>query len=135
MAVILGLSPHFINNAVALLIDGHIDYACEEERLNREKKTRKFPVLGIHELLSKTKLSLEDVDVVGLSCLSGSQNNLFPRVVELLRKKGMNEVLVIGGGIIPEEDITFLRERGISRCFGPGTSIKDVSEFIKQHVH
>lgn len=76
----------------------------------------------------------EDVDVVGLSCLSGSHNSLFPRVVDLLREKGMSDVLVIGGGIIPEEDIPCLKEKGISACFGPGTSVKDVARYIREHV-
>ena len=76
----------------------------------------------------------EDVDVVGLSCLSGSHNTLFPRVVSLLREKGMEEVLVIGGGIIPEEDIPYLKESGISACFGPGSSIKDIADFIRERI-
>ena len=76
----------------------------------------------------------EDVDVVGLSCLSGAHNTLFPRVVSLLREKGMEDVLVIGGGIIPEDDILYLKERGISECFGPGSSIKDIAEFIRERI-
>jgi methylmalonyl-CoA mutase C-terminal domain/subunit len=76
----------------------------------------------------------EDVDVVGLSCLSGSHNYYFSRVVELLRERGMNDILVIGGGIIPDEDIPYLREKGISACFGPGTCIKDVATFIREHM-
>jgi len=76
----------------------------------------------------------EDVDVVGLSSLSGSHNTHFPRVVELLSKKGMPDVLVIGGGIIPDKDILFLKKRGISECFGPGTSIKSITEFINRNV-
>jgi methylmalonyl-CoA mutase C-terminal domain/subunit len=77
----------------------------------------------------------EDVDVVGLSCLSGSHNYHFPRVVELLREKGMSDILVIGGGVIPEEDIPHLKEKGISAYFGPGTYIKDVATFIREHIH
>ncbi len=76
----------------------------------------------------------EGVDVVGLSSLSGAHNYLFPRVVELLREKGASDTLVIGGGIIPKEDIPFLMEKGISAIFGPGTSIKAISDFIKQNV-
>ena len=74
----------------------------------------------------------EDVDVVGLSSLSGAHNYLFPRVVELLKKKGAAHILLIGGGIIPEEDIPFLTERGISAVFGPGTTIKAIADFIKK---
>ncbi len=76
----------------------------------------------------------EDVDVVGLSCLSGAHKYLFPRVVELLKERGMKDVLVIGGGIIPPEDVPFLKEKGISEIFGPGTSIKEIAQYIRQNV-
>jgi methylmalonyl-CoA mutase C-terminal domain/subunit len=76
----------------------------------------------------------EDVDVVGLSCLSGAHNYLFPEVVQLLQKKGLHDVLVIGGGIIPQEDIPFLKEKGVSAIFGPGTSIKEIANYIRQNV-
>ena len=76
----------------------------------------------------------EDVDVVGLSCLSGSHNSLFPRIVELLRQRGMDDVLVIGGGTIPENDIPYLRDKGISECFGPGTTIKEIADYIRSNV-
>ncbi|MFC2005189.1 cobalamin B12-binding domain-containing protein [Chloroflexota bacterium] len=75
----------------------------------------------------------EDIDVVGLSSLSGAHKYLFPRVVELLREQGADDTLVIGGGIIPEEDIPFLREKGIKAVFGPGTSIKTVADFIREN--
>lgn len=77
----------------------------------------------------------EDVDVVGLSCLSGAHKYLFPRVVELLREKGMGNVLVIGGGIIPEADIAYLQERGIQKIFRQGTMVKDVAEYITGKVN
>ena len=76
----------------------------------------------------------EDVDVVGLSSLSGAHNYHFPRVVELLREKGAGDILVIGGGIIPGEDISFLTERGISAVFGPGTTIKTIADYIRNKV-
>ncbi len=76
----------------------------------------------------------EDVDVVGLSSLSGAHNYLFPRVVELLKEKGADHILVIGGGMIPEEDIPSLTEKGISAVFGPGTTIKAIADFIKKQV-
>jgi methylmalonyl-CoA mutase C-terminal domain/subunit len=76
----------------------------------------------------------EDVDVVGLSCLSGAYNYLFPEVVKLLGEKGMNQVLVIGGGIISPDDIALLKEKGIKGIFGPGTQVKDVASFIREHV-
>lgn len=76
----------------------------------------------------------EDVSVVGLSCLSGAHKYLFPRVVELLREKDMGDVLVIGGGIIPEEDIPLLKEKGVSEIFRPGTFVKDIADYIKKNV-
>src|SRR4030042_4677749 len=76
----------------------------------------------------------EDVDVVGLSCLSGAHNYLFPRVVQLLKEKGANDVLVIGGGIISDEDIPRLKENGISEIFGPGTPINVIANYIREKV-
>lgn len=76
----------------------------------------------------------EGVDVVGLSCLSGSHNYHFATVVELLRQRGMEDVLVIGGGIVPPEDVAFLMERGVKAVFGPGTRINVVADFIREHV-
>ena len=76
----------------------------------------------------------EDVDVIGLSSLSGAHNYLFPRITELLREKGAGDIVVIGGGIIPEEDIPLLTEKGISAIFGPGTPIKAIANFIKKSI-
>ena len=76
----------------------------------------------------------EDVNVVALSILSGAHPHLFPKVVELIRGKGMNDVLVIGGGVIPEGDIPALKEAGIAEVFTPGTPTGDVVNFIKEHV-
>lgn len=76
----------------------------------------------------------EDVDAVGLSCLSGAHNYLFPEVVKLLREKGMNQVLVIGGGIISPDDIPLLKEKGIKGIFGPGTRVKDIANFIRENI-
>ncbi|MFQ6012937.1 MAG: cobalamin B12-binding domain-containing protein [Thermoplasmata archaeon] len=76
----------------------------------------------------------EDVDAVGLSSLSGAHMTLFPRVAELLRERGMENVLVIGGGIIPPEDVPKLKEAGIAEIFGPGTSLKQVVAFIKANA-
>ncbi len=75
----------------------------------------------------------QGVDVVGLSSLSGAHRYLFPRVTALLREKGGEDILVIAGGIIPEEDIPFLNEEGISAVFGPGTSIKAIADFIRKN--
>lgn len=76
----------------------------------------------------------EDVDVIGLSCLSGGHKYLFPRVVELLKEQGIQDVLIIGGGIIPEEDIPFLKEKGISEIFVSGTMVSEIAEYIRGNV-
>ncbi len=76
----------------------------------------------------------EDVDVVGLSCLSGAYGHYFPKIVQLLRERGMNQVLVIGGGIVPEEDVPSLKKKGIKGVFGPGTPIKDIANFIRENI-
>jgi len=73
----------------------------------------------------------EDVDVVGLSILSGAHMTLVPRVCGLLRDKGMNDVLVTAGGIIPDEDVPALKEAGVAAVFGPGTTIGEVAEFLR----
>ena len=76
----------------------------------------------------------EDVDVVGLDCLSGAHMALFPKTVQLIREKGGNDILIIGGGIIPKKDIPELREAGIAQIFGPGTSLDEISNFIKANL-
>lgn len=76
----------------------------------------------------------EDVDVVGLSCLSGAHRYLFPEVVERLRERGAQDVMVIGGGIIAKEDIPFLKEKGIDDIFGPGTPVKEIANYIRENV-
>ena len=76
----------------------------------------------------------EDVDVVGLSSLSGAHMYHFTRVAELLVEKGMGKVLVIGGGVVPEEDIPLLKEKGVRGVFGPGTPIEEIASFIRGHV-
>ncbi len=76
----------------------------------------------------------EDVDVIGLSCLSGAHMYLFQRVVELLRAQGVEEVLVFGGGTIPDEDIPKLKEAGIAEVFTPGTPTSVAIDFVRNHV-
>ncbi|MCG0276052.1 MAG: cobalamin B12-binding domain-containing protein [Thermosediminibacteraceae bacterium] len=76
----------------------------------------------------------EDVDVIGLSILSGAHNVLFPRIMELLREKGVDDILVIGGGVIPHEDISFLKQCGIAEIFTPGTPLSQIIDFIKNNV-
>ncbi len=76
----------------------------------------------------------ESVDVIGLSILSGAHMALFPRVMELLRKEGADDILVIGGGIIPEDDIPELKKHGIAEIFGPGTPLDEIVDYIRKHV-
>ena len=76
----------------------------------------------------------EDADVVGLSILSGAHNSICPRLMQLLKEKGLQDVLVVVGGIIPDVDTASLREMGISGVFQPGTRIQSIVDFIQQHV-
>lgn len=76
----------------------------------------------------------EDVDVVAMSILSGAHPHLFPKVVKLVREKGMNDVLIIGGGVIPEGDIPALKEAGVAEVFTPGTPTSDVVKYINEHI-
>jgi len=76
----------------------------------------------------------EDVDVVGLSILSGAHMTLLPRICEGLRAEGLEDVLVTAGGIIPDADIPALREAGVSRVFGPGTTIGEVATYIRENA-
>ena len=85
------------------------------------------------EMIAEAALQ-EDVDVVGLSVLSGAHMALLPRVVELLRENGMQDVLVVAGGIIPDEDVASLKEAGVQGIFGPGTLTEDIITFIQGHV-
>ena len=74
----------------------------------------------------------EDVDFIGMSLLSGAHNELFPRVIELLREKNAEDIVVFGGGVIPEADIPGLKEKGVKAVFTPGTPIQKVIEFIEE---
>lgn len=85
------------------------------------------------EMIVETALQ-EDADVVGLSSLSGVHMYFFPRVVELLKQKGLDDVLVVGGGIIPQEDIPALKAAGVAEIFGPGTPTNQIVDFIKQNA-
>lgn len=76
----------------------------------------------------------EDVNVVALSLLSGAHNTLFPKIVELLKEKGMGDVLVIGGGVIPDADIPGLKTAGVAAVFTPGTPTGDIVKFINENV-
>ena len=76
----------------------------------------------------------EDVDVIAMSILSGAHDYLFPKVMELLREKGVEDILVLGGGIIPDEDVPALKEAGIVEVFGPGTKTDQIISFIREHI-
>ncbi len=76
----------------------------------------------------------EDVDVVGLSILSGAHMTIFPRIANLLEENGLDDVLVLAGGIIPDEDVPALNEMGVRGIFGPGTSTKDIVKFIEEEI-
>ena len=76
----------------------------------------------------------EGVHCIGLSILSGAHNALFPKIMELLKAEGVDDILVVGGGIIPEDDIPDLKKAGISEIFGPGTPLDVIVEYIKTNV-
>lgn len=76
----------------------------------------------------------EDVDAVAMSILSGAHNHLFPKVVNLLREKGAEDILVVGGGVIPDDDIPGLKEAGVAEIFTPGTPTGKAIEFIKANI-
>lgn len=76
----------------------------------------------------------EDVNVIALSLLSGAHNHLFPRIVELIKNSGMTDVLMIGGGVIPDSDIPSLKAAGIAEVFTPGTSTTTIIDYINEHV-
>jgi methylmalonyl-CoA mutase C-terminal domain/subunit len=73
----------------------------------------------------------EDVDVVGLSILSGAHMTLLPKISRMLREAGLDDVLVVAGGIIPDDDVSALRDAGVAAVFGPGTTIASVAEFLR----
>jgi methylmalonyl-CoA mutase C-terminal domain/subunit len=76
----------------------------------------------------------EDVDMIGLSSLAGAHKYLFPRVVELLKEKGADDIVVCGGGIIPDEDIKFLKEAGIREVFTPGSSLDEIVGWVEENI-
>jgi methylmalonyl-CoA mutase C-terminal domain/subunit len=76
----------------------------------------------------------EDVDVIAMSSLSGAHDYLFPTVMTLLKEKGADDMTVLGGGIIPDEDIPALKEAGIAEIFGPGTRTEDIIKYIREHL-
>ena len=85
------------------------------------------------EMIVKTAVQ-EDVDVIGLSILSGAHMELFPPVIEELKNKGMTDTLIVAGGIIPDEDIPTLQQLGVKAVFGPGTPTTKIAEFIRSEI-
>ena len=91
---------------------------------------------GLHqtpEMIVNTAMQ-EDVDAISLSILSGAHNYIFPEVIRLLKEKGINDMCVFGGGIIPEEDIQTLKSQGVAELFTPGTSTQAIIDWVKAHV-
>ena len=89
---------------------------------------------GLHqtpEQIVETAIQ-EDVNFIGLSCLSGAHMTLFPRITALLKEKGASDIIVTGGGIIPEEDISKLKALGITEIFGPGTPLQEIIDFHRK---
>lgn len=76
----------------------------------------------------------EDVDAIGVSILSGAHMTVFPRIIALMKEKGLNDVLLTGGGIIPEEDAKALQEMGVGKLFAPGTATVDIANYIREWV-
>ena len=85
------------------------------------------------EQIAETALQ-EDVDVLGLSILSGAHKTLFPRIMNLLRKKGLTDIMVFAGGIIPEEDVAEMKKLGIEQIFGPGTTTDAITRYVFDNV-
>ena len=91
---------------------------------------------GLHqtpEMIAEAALQ-EDVDAVGLSILSGAHMALFPRIMDELRKRGLDDVMVYAGGIIPDDDIPAIKEMGVAGVFGPGTPMADTVRFVRENV-
>jgi methylmalonyl-CoA mutase C-terminal domain/subunit len=76
----------------------------------------------------------EDVDAIGVSILSGAHNTIFPKIIQLMKNKGMNDVLLTGGGIIPEDDMTQLQALGVGKLFAPGATTTEIADYIKDWV-
>lgn len=76
----------------------------------------------------------EDVDAIGISILSGAHNTVFPKVIALMKEKGMDDVLLTGGGIIPEDDMRSLNEMGVGKLFAPGTTTEEIASYIREWV-
>jgi methylmalonyl-CoA mutase C-terminal domain/subunit len=116
-------------------LDGHDRGAKVVARALRDAG---FEVIytGLHQTPDQVVATAvqEDADAIGLSVLSGAHLYLFKRVMELLREKGAEDIVVFGGGIIPPEDVTALKTLGVKELFGPGTSTQDIIRFVRERV-
>ena len=113
-------------------LDGHDRGA---KTITRALRDAGFEVIytGLHqtpEQIAETVLQ-EDADAIGLSLLSGAHLTLFPRVMEELRSRKLGEILIFGGGVIPEEDIATLKQQGVGEIFGPGSSLGDIAKWLE----
>ena len=113
-------------------LDGHDRGA---KTITRALRDHGFEVIytGLHqtpEQIAETVLQ-EDADAVGLSLLSGAHLTLFPRVMEELRNRKLGEILIFGGGVIPEDDIVTLKQQGVGEIFGPGSSLGDIAKWLE----
>ena len=113
-------------------LDGHDRGA---KTITRALRDHGFEVIytGLHqtpEQIAETVLQ-EDADAVGLSLLSGAHLTLFPRVMEELRNRKLGEILIFGGGVIPEDDIATLKQQGVGEIFGPGSSLGDIAKWLE----
>ena len=116
-------------------LDGHDRGAKVVARALRDAG---FEVIytGLHqtpEMIVEAALQ-EDVDVIGMSILSGAHNHLFPAVLDLLKEKNATDIVVFGGGIVPKEDVDELKKKGVKEIFTPGTSLQQIVDFIKDNV-
>ncbi len=116
-------------------LDGHDRGA---KTITRALRDHGFEVIytGLHqtpEQIAETALQ-EDVDAVGLSLLSGAHLTLFPRVMEELRTRGLDDALVFGGGVIPDADARALKEQGVAQVFGPGSSLKAIAAWLEAEL-
>jgi methylmalonyl-CoA mutase, C-terminal domain len=130
------LSPAFMRPIRVLVakpgLDGH-DRGAKVVAAALRDAGMEVIYTGLHQTpeMIATAAVQEDVDVVGLSILSGAHMTLFPRVLELLRAEGRGDILITGGGIIPREDMDALQAMGTGKLFGPGTPTSDLADYIK----
>ena len=116
-------------------LDGHDRGA---KIITRALRDAGFEVVktGLHqtpEMISEAALQ-EDVDAIGISLLSGAHNFLFPEIIKDLKKKGLDDLVIFGGGIIPDEDIKSLKKCGVKEIFGPGTTTSEMIDWINSNV-